>query len=297
MIQEQLWDAGLPIELRAAELVCATFEDAVDAPAWDRWPREIQRGLAVLAEACGTRQTQVLAPPQPYFPSAPPGAFSMSAELLRHIAAAAEGRPMLSRLVALPDAIVELPLGSPVGDDVVGPLTAQLPLSPRQALPLLRRAADACIYCHRCTDLCPPAQLGAPIAPHRALRHSPSEPEAAYCTRCGVCFYACPFELDPRAAYDFTGVAFATPVANSQLPPLRLPRARMRARVDFEAPPLAPTPKVHEVQVPTFGAAPRVTLGRAVRRGESLTAGRPRAHASIGGTVEAILSDRIVIRA
>jgi ferredoxin len=297
VIQEQLWDAGLPIELRAAELVCATFEDAVDAPAWDRWPREIQRGLAVAAEACGTRQTQILAPPQPYFPSAPPGAFAISAELLRHIAAAAEGRPMLSRLVALPDAVVELPLGSRVGDEVVGPLTAQLPLLARPTLPLLRRAVDACIYCHRCTDLCPPAQLGAPIAPHRALRHVPSETEAAHCTRCGVCFYACPFELDPRAAYDATGVAFASPVRTVAPPPLRLPRARVRARVNFETPPVGPTPPIHEVFVPTFGAAPRVGLGRTVRRGESLTAGRPRAHASIGGTVEAILSDRIVIRA
>ena len=297
MIQEQLWDAGLPIELRAAELVCATFEDAVDAPAWDRWPREVQRGLAVVAEACGTRYAQILAPPQPFYPSAPPGAFSISAELARHIAAAAEGKPILSRLVALPDAIVELPLGSRVGQDVVGPLTAQLPIVPRPAWPLLRRAIDACIYCHRCTDLCPPAQLGAPIAPHRALRHSPSDAEAAHCTRCGVCFYACPFELDPRAAYDATGVAFASAVASTAPPPLRLPRARMLARTGLVTPPLCATPPIHEVHVPTFGAAPRVALGRAVRRGETLTSGRPRAHASIAGTVESILSDRIVIRA
>jgi hypothetical protein len=71
----------------------------------------------------------------------------------------------------------------------------------------------------------------------------------------------------------------------------------MLARTDAQpAPPLRATPAVHEVHVPTFGAAPRVAIGRSVRRGEPLTAGRPRAHASIAGVIEAVLSDRIVIR-
>jgi ferredoxin len=294
LIQEQLWDAGLPIELRAAELVCATFEDDVDAlaPA-----REVQRGLAVVAEACGATEWRMLRPPQPFYPSAPPGAFALPAELLRHVAAAAEGRPMLARLVALPEAIVELPLGTRVGNGVVGPLDARLPNPPRPAPPLLRRAIDACLHCRRCTDLCPPAQLGAPLAPHRALRATPSAEEAAFCTRCGVCFYACPFALDPRAAYEATGAAYSRPVDSLDDPPLRLPRARKLARTDAEpAPPLRATPAVHEVHVPTFGAAPRVAIGRAVRRGEPLTSGRPRAHATIAGTIEAVLSDRIVIR-
>jgi len=294
LIQEQLWDAGLPIELRESGMVCATFEDDVDALA----PlREVQRGLAVVAEACGATESRVLRPPQPFYPSAPPGAFALPAELLRHVAAAAEGRPMLARLCALPDAIVELPLGTRVGDAVVGPLDARLPNLLRPAPPLLRRAIDACLHCRRCSDLCPPAQLGAPLAPHRALRAAPSADEAAFCTRCGVCFYACPFALDPRAAYESTGAPYSHPIGTVVEPPLRLPRARMLARTLAEPPPpLRAAPAVHEVHVPTFGAAPRVALGRTVRRGEPLTSGRPRAHASIAGTIEAVLSDRIVIR-
>jgi ferredoxin len=286
----------LPIELRPSALVCATFEDEADGPAWRKWEREIKRGLTVIAEACGAREARLLHAPQTYYPAAPPGAFSLPAELLRHVAAAAEGRPMLARLVAVREATVELPLGTQFFGEVVGPLTARLPQTPRPVWPLLRRAIDSCMHCRHCTELCPPAQLGAPIAPHRALRQAPEADEAALCTRCGVCFYACPFALDPRAAYDQTGAGYSRPVAALGYPPLRLPRARLLAREDRAWPPLCPPPVVHEVAVPTFGAAARVGLGRSVRRGEALTTGRPRAHASIGGAVEAILSDRIVIR-
>jgi Na+-translocating ferredoxin:NAD+ oxidoreductase RnfC subunit len=65
----------------------------------------------------------------------------------------------------------------------------------------LLRARSACIECHVCTDACPHALAGAPIAPHLALRslaHRRGFADAAACSGCGICDLVCPAGLHPR---------------------------------------------------------------------------------------------------
>src|SRR5262249_13092829 len=270
------------------------------------------------------------------YPVAPPGALAVPAELLRHVAAAADaGQPMTTRLVAVSGevaepCVLELPIGTraqraldlaggaldPEATLMLGGCLRGVAALPADALDkadgmlaalpgptrsrggrfTLRRAVDACLQCRRCTDLCPPAQLGAPLAPHRALRALLVEngaqlaTEAAHCTRCGVCFLACPYELDARAAYDATGVPFSQPVATAEPPALRLPGHHVRARLGADADDAGPVPlrsaldQVHEVAL-RIGAAPaRVRAGQKLHRGDRLTDARPRSHASIDGT-------------
>src|SRR5262249_24123090 len=90
------------------------------------------------------------------------------------------------------------------GDDVVTTTTSGLLVLPvahalvhsRRERPgdELARARSACTSCRVCTDTCPPALRGAPLAPDRvlaALSHLPAEMAAAasgalYCTGCGL---------------------------------------------------------------------------------------------------------------
>ncbi len=54
-----------------------------------------------------------------------------------------------------------------------------------------RRAAAVCSRCGICTELCPRALEGAPLAPHLGLGKDA-------CSGCGVCAAVCPIALDPR---------------------------------------------------------------------------------------------------
>jgi Na+-translocating ferredoxin:NAD+ oxidoreductase RnfC subunit len=308
----------------------------------------VAAGLALVAEACGAQAADLLSGPQPFYPAAPPGVLAVPAELLRQVAAASAGQVMLSRLVAVTGpsgsaVVLELPIGTrveralelagiepaavgatllggwlrgrrarageAVDKDTAAVLALARPIAPGRLA--LRRALDACMQCRRCTDLCPPAQLGAPLAPHRALgalvhggaaRVRLSE-QAAWCTRCGVCQLACPYQLDPRAAYEDSGVKWSRQVESEVPPPLRLGTGRLQARAPFPA--LAGRPRVlsglsevHEVALPTGGATATIERGSQVRRGAVLVpaqTGLPAVHASIGGTVAALLSDAVLI--
>jgi ferredoxin len=297
------------------------------------WPNDDVTRVAV----------EALAPVElaaPYYPVVGPGALAASAEILRAIAHAVDGgRPMITRRVAVTGLVarprvVEVPIGARVAEvvDAAGGVTddrarvvvsgraartgdavgkhsgtvVALPRLPASAPIALARAIDACLACRRCTDWCPPAQLGAPPRPHRALRalaHG-SEPalaaEAASCTRCGVCALVCPFHLDPRAAYDATDIAFSSPPAADGSPPLRVSRARLLARSDapqaLSQLPTAGEPiTLSEVAIPLVGATARVGVGDRVARGQPIAYGPTRVHASIPGVVRALLSDHVVI--
>lgn len=76
---------------------------------------------------------------------------------------------------------------------------------------MLNRAASACIQCSFCTQLCPRALVGHPLAPHRIMRKMAVSADissclddrdirnAALCCECGICeVYACPMGLQPR---------------------------------------------------------------------------------------------------
>jgi ferredoxin len=347
-----LVEAGVPIAPRRVEVVYGLAVDeepflAADAAAAAAFPREVERGLALLGEACGAGRAELVRERPAFYPALSPGAYAVGAELLRHVAAAHERRPMVSRLVAVGGAVgrpgvwnlpigvraeraIEMAGGAVVAAPVIffgGPLrggaaaagdgigkatsaVTVLERSPRPGRAALKGAVSACMQCRLCTDLCPPAQLGAPLAPHRALRsflfddaappRDRLEAEAAHCTRCGVCLVACPFDLDPRAAYDATGVRFSLSLDGGGVPMLRLPAGRLIRRFGADEATVASLDReagpIHEVSIPTEGARPRVSVATAVRRGQALTQ-LPHAHASIDGVVSAILSDRIVVRA
>lgn len=57
------------------------------------------------------------------------------------------------------------------------------------------RAASTCSGCAMCTEVCPRALVGLPIAPHRALG-------AADCSGCGLCGAVCPVGLSPAHLLD-----------------------------------------------------------------------------------------------
>jgi ferredoxin len=127
-----------------------------------------------------------------------------------------------------------------------------------RASPGLRtRAANTCLSCTLCTDLCPSA--GAGTRPHLLMRAlgqgsgqalMPSVLAAtAGCTRCGACSVACPAELLPGAVVAAFAAELPSPESAAQIdeepPPLpdlsRLPWSRMLARLGLDRfPPLAP---------------------------------------------------------
>ena len=121
----------------------------------------------------------------------------------------------------------------------------------RASTSLQKRAANACLGCSLCTDLCPSASVGT--KPHLLMRAlgqgsgpqlSPQVLLATHgCTRCGACSVACPADLLPGAVV----AAFAAelPAADAgaapdeqepaALPDLsRLPWSRMLARLGLD---------------------------------------------------------------
>jgi ferredoxin len=69
----------------------------------------------------------------------------------------------------------------------------------------LVRAASACEGCRMCTDSCPPALGGAPLAPHEVVRTLSTMRDDGVdlartlaCTGCGLCDAVCPSSLSPR---------------------------------------------------------------------------------------------------
>ena len=117
-----------------------------------------------------------------------------------------------------------------------------------RASPSLKtRAANACLACTLCTDLCPTAKTGT--KPHllmRALGQASGQhlaPQtvaaAAGCTRCGVCSVACPAELLPGAVVAAFAAALPGPLPTEEDPPplpdlSRLSWTRMLVRLGLD---------------------------------------------------------------
>lgn len=112
---------------------------------------------------------------------------------------------------------------------------------------LRQRAANACLSCTLCTDLCPTADAGT--QPHvlmRALGQGASQhltPQllaaTAGCTRCGACSVACPAELLPGAVVAAFAAELASPVYDELEPPplpdlSRLSWPRMLTRLGLD---------------------------------------------------------------
>jgi len=94
----------------------------------------------------------------------------------------------------------------------------------------LRRAASACEGCRACSDVCPVALDGVPLAPHEilwTLVTSRDDGErlasASACVRCGICDVACPSSLSPAALVE---------AVQERLPPSVKPTARGPAHPD-----------------------------------------------------------------
>lgn len=145
--------------------------------------------------------------------------------------------------------------GAPAG--VLWPAESELPLECQELLVLpaahelvrrLRRgegafrerARNACLSCRLCTDLCPEAQAGVELAPHRILRglalgtsDAQLAEEAARCTGCGTCSALCPAELLPASLLRQLQAATALPVPLEDRDPERcvgLPAPRQVGR-------------------------------------------------------------------
>ena len=120
------------------------------------------------------------------------------------------GGPMMGRSMTREQAMGEVVTKTTSGILVLpadGPHANRYHLSVEK---MLNRARSACIQCSYCTQLCPRALLGHPLAPHRVMRKMAMAPvsemlddpdilNAALCCECGVCeLYACPMGLNPR---------------------------------------------------------------------------------------------------
>ncbi|HUT03511.1 MAG TPA: 4Fe-4S dicluster domain-containing protein [bacterium] len=191
-----------------------------------------------------------------------------------------------------------------------------------------RIAKSVCDQCTFCTELCPRYMLGHTLRPHLMMRRigfalSPSDlvlTEAHYCSECGICtLYACPLGISPSRVNTFLKSKFARPITNSSKPEpraeywdRRLPSSRLKTRLGigrYEAMPPAYKGRIAVERVNVLlrqhageNAAPVVSAGARVSRGELLADVKPgvlgaRIHAPIGGRVEQITSDAIVLTA
>jgi Na+-translocating ferredoxin:NAD+ oxidoreductase RnfC subunit len=198
---------------------------------------------------------------------------------------------------------------------------------------VLRLARAACCQCMACTELCPRALLGHELAPHRTIRaiqygEFPEDhrhiTSAYLCCECGMCeLFACPLGIQPRRILaDLKAELVRRGVPNPhvrtdlspddvreyrQIPTARLTRRLGLERYDVDAPlheePLRPLRVTllmgQHVGVP---ATPAVKAGQEVLRGDvvgeadeqSVSA---RVHASIGGVVESVTAEAVVITA
>ena len=196
------------------------------------------------------------------------------------------------------------------------------------------RARSACIQCSFCTQLCPRYLLGHPIEPHKIMRQfaagypledqldSPVIRSAQYCCECGVCeLVACPMQLNPRGvnrqikqALAAQGVRPQKGEAGLQPLPYRAERviptgrAAMSAGVVrwyrtevsrfIEANPasvrVALNSHIGAPAVPIVQTGQQVSFGQCIAQPPEGKLGVPY-HASIGGTVEQIGENAIII--
>ena len=142
-------------------------------------------------------------------------------------------------------------VGTPPSVLYVLPARHELVRRHRASSSLQKRAANACLGCSLCTDLCPSATVGT--KPHLLMRAlgqgagptlSPQVLRATHgCTRCGACSVACPADLLPGAVVAAFAAELPDPDSNptldaeepAALPDLsRLPWSRMLARLGLD---------------------------------------------------------------
>jgi Na+-translocating ferredoxin:NAD+ oxidoreductase RnfC subunit len=192
-----------------------------------------------------------------------------------------------------------------------------------------RIGKSACDQCSYCTELCPRYLMGYDIQPHKVMRSlvfSSTGAElwnqwAELCCACGLCtLYACPEDLYPREAclgakadMRQAGIKYVQekPVRLHPMKDYRrvpVSQLRHRLKVDeyereapYEESPLAPERvTIRLSQHVGASAEPTVRPGDKVRCGDPLglvPEGKLGAdvHASIGGRVETVTPDHVVI--
>ena len=191
-----------------------------------------------------------------------------------------------------------------------------------QLKPMLNRAKSVCIQCKFCSEMCPRNQIGHQLRPNLIMRHmafidvdkeldAESDPvlkEALICCECGICeTYACPMGLLPRQVNilikrKLAGKRFEQ-ITNRPSPMREYKKIapnRISARmglaglygtkaenyIEFD-PAEVSIPLRQHIGAP---AAPRVSAGSRVEKGELIGAGTfekvsANIHASISGEV------------
>lgn len=236
------------------------------------------------------------------------------------------GGPMMGALVATDSVITKTTKGLiviPEGHPLLDSLRAELE-------PMLRLARMACMQCSLCTEVCPRANLGHRIQPHKLMRlagygslcdPSYTPMNAFLCCGCRLCQYACVMDLKPwrlnnqlKAAMSARGVRnelnakpeTAAPFRNDKRYPVHK-LIRQLGLSDYDVP--APLEETHRaffrVTLPLRQGAgapgePLVSEGDRVSEGQPIAAipqGKLGAalHASISGIVTAVAKEYIVI--
>jgi len=210
---------------------------------------------------------------------------------------------------------------------------ADHPFIVRRTLPVnmeLLRTVSMCCQCRECTDLCPRYQLGHNLEPHKVMRavitRSEVPPDqitqAHICCLCGICeTVACPLGLSPRNVFalmkkelNAKGVKNPHHRAPEKVrfayPYTKIPKENALARTGLSVyaghlhmkPVDRPVRRVELLLSQHIGAPsqPAVRPGQVVNKGD-LVAAAPadklsaNLHASISGTVTAVLADRIIV--
>lgn len=237
------------------------------------------------------------------------------------------GGPMMGKVVSTDSLVTKTTKGLivlPKGHSLLASLEQPLQRS-------LRNAAVACMQCTLCTEVCPRANIGHRIYPHKLMRVAAygslcderDTPMNAYlCCGCRLCEYACVMQLQPwklneslKKTLGKNGIRNELKAQPDEMNPFReakrYPVRKLITQLGLDAYD-RPAPmdenvrgfdavSLHLRQHVGAPAQPTVKAGDKVGKGD-LVAGMPDGalgadiHASIAGVVEGINDDSILIR-